>query len=455
MGKLLTLLHLVIQLSLLPVKVLLLYRHPRGRAAALTLRHGRPTSDTLALIRMLCTDFGFETIYILTRDAAVSRHYEEFFRSAGPGARIELISTPWGHYRALCNSCILFWQNPEGTPTALLLAYSLIRPGATVLIDHGPITKHDDHLSPETRRAIREDRIDQPHRLRDDLTLYYRLSGGRLFHCAIAQSRTHAYHLYWFYANNRCRNILAYGYPRFFRAAELRHGMVAPALSAAATRLLGRYDGAYRILYAPTRRLDLFEMPGYCPDRLGNYLEQTNSVLFLRLHPTRDLQAEVNLRDQLPRRTEFLPDHAAGATVDLLTQMDCVITDRSSIMFEAFALDRPVIHTVHRGTRADDVIFERQVSLPGLQVADWDELLSASARIRHGPSDDAWIQRLWQLTPKQSLAESYARLPVLAHLRHPETAPAGAPRGGCSEASAADGWKSAESADLPGGRRGT
>ncbi len=134
-------------------------------------------------------------------------------------------------------------------------------------------------------------------------------------------------------------------------------------------------------LYAPTFRGDnalnaRFPFDKFDLDRWGEFLEQEDSALIIKLHPFVKERVEIpeKYRDRIVDATDYREVN------DILFIIDVLITDYSSIIYETSLLRKPMLFFAfdRRHYEATRDFYEPYDELvPGKIVYDFDELLTA------------------------------------------------------------------------------
>lgn len=179
------------------------------------------------------------------------------------------------------------------------------------------------------------------------------------------------------------RRILAAGYPR--NDAMLNDGDRPAALSminvdiAARERLRAhRARGGRVILYAPTFRQDRhspFQRGGIDLERWASVAESRGALLALKLHPL--------MSGRYPQPPPGIVDISAESDAyPLLSEVDVLVTDYSSIYFDFLLLDRPILFFAYdfdRYTSEDRaLLFDYDDMTPGPKLKDFEDLLDGT-----------------------------------------------------------------------------
>lgn len=364
----------------------------RGRrdAAVLFLRASKPDSDTVPLLQLISRQHGVRRIFLAVKDKTTAEPYlnmladsiENENRNVSIVDRKQLVG-------ALVRSRIVCLKNGlRDAPGLRPLA------GKRVVLfhDHGLVTKLPTDTS---SRSIH----DSPFHDHKRQPVAIRVTQGKLHgHVQLSKLR-----------KLKAERVLPLGYPRFYRARDLYEKSAISVVSPDGQKFLSNYDSTYKILWAPTHPREgdpvFLDILGYDPHEIDTWLQKNNAVIFTRLHAkNRDIRS----RDRtLPDRVVGLPDDIAPGAVELLGHMDCVVTDWSSIMMEAFAFDLPVIHTMPAGGHPP-ILYEEAVSMPGYRVRTQSEFLDAlgvALRVRRETNPAVTY---WNLRPNSSIGNAYA-----------------------------------------------
>lgn len=361
----------------------LAYRGPRN-GTALEFRRSRPDSDTVPLIQVMGRLKPDSTIWIIAKDHKIASLYLPVLQQHCPEVKLRLSN----HAHAFIRSKTVFLVNNPNTSSAMLrVSRWVIRGQRFYRIKHGLVTK----LIPTELRyhgRIPRRRTAAP------------MDG------VISQSMIDSYRDC--YANGIAMNkMLPIGFPRFYRAQQLHRGDELPLLPESVSAKLNNDD--YRILYAPTRSGSLARLPGFNAEALKTWLEQHNARLYLKTHVmTRSIDGFEGIEDRV---VDFSDDSMIGS-LDVLSQMHALITDTSSIMMEAFSLQKPVVHVLvdHLDIAGehDQLAYDENIAVPGLIARDFQSVLRCLDQAVSGDSQYQFANAVWHLVPSVSIDEAYA-----------------------------------------------
>ncbi len=191
--------------------------------------------------------------------------------------------------------------------------------------------------------------------------------------------------------------IVEVGYPRndaLFMAAGYPSALlqVNVDLTAAAQLTKHRTGGGRVVLYAPTFRADSrspFESGHIDLSRLSKFAVEHGVLFALKLHPV------LSGRFQLDAWPGIVEVEAASDVYPLLSQVDVLVTDYSSIFFDFLLLQRPLIFYPYDLDRyvADErrLLFPYEAMTPGPKARDFADLLSVLTELLAGNTDD-WVR---------------------------------------------------------------
>lgn len=159
------------------------------------------------------------------------------------------------------------------------------------------------------------------------------------------------------------------------------------------------FEQANKIVWLPTYReqeerevLPTIKMKDL--DKLQKLLEETESCLFIKLHPLQKYEPQ-----EMPYNRIFFYTQTDMKEYDLyeiLSTADALITDYSSVYFDYMMLDRPIGFMVgdmaaYEGERG--FVFEKPVEyMPGMQIRDYEELACFIKEVAEG-KDTYKLQR--------------------------------------------------------------
>ncbi|MCG5531307.1 CDP-glycerol glycerophosphotransferase family protein [Halorhodospira halochloris] len=297
------------------------------------------------------------------------------------------------------NSQAIFWQNDSFTSKITLSGLrrvGKIRNQLIIKLYHGMITKGHEYTGLLTTK---------------NLNNHPKTVMAPYAHFSIAQGAVESYMRYWKEMNDKCAvpEIRALGYPRFYRAMNLRNGDEKVVLPDSIESVLKKHAGDFHKLYAPTRKPRINEIYGFDWERFDEYLEANKMTLYLKLHPLVRCH-NLNLPFKQLSRMVILPADGIVDSLELLSRMNCLITDISSVMMEAIALGKPVVHV--NVEHEKELLFEHHVALPGANARDFNELSSRLSQCMRGEMDEmiGTIRETWNLNRQDSIEESWSEI---------------------------------------------
>lgn len=365
--------------------VLLRYRQ-NSEATALEFRQSQPDSDTLPLLDAIVRAKPTKEILIIAKKPDVAQHFVDQLQLLLGYKEVKVVNFAVG---LACSRTIFLTDNPNSERLMLWLARLFVPGQCYYRINHGLITKK----TPTEQRF--EDYV--PAR-----------RSARSFDGVICQNWIESYRRAYFYGIP-IRKTIRIGYPRFYRAPALKDKSV-PLLLSEEVQALVQKTG-FKIMYAPTRSGSLPALSGFDEKALLQWLEEHDAYLYLKTHVlTKQIQGFENLGD----RVVDLSKVPTIGSLDVLSCMDALITDTSSIMMEGFALDLPVIHSINEDptvTTAHDVIaFEEHIALPGMRAYDFNELIDKLNCAKTGDFSNQFALDTWGLVPEKNIDQAFERI---------------------------------------------
>ena len=363
----------------------LTYRGKRNDTA-LEFRESCPDSDSLPLLQVIARFKPGTTVWIIVKDKRVATPYLTEIGKHCSGIDLRLCS----HEQAFIRSKTVFLINNPGRNRGLLWVSRWINPGQRFYrIKHGLVTKliptevHYHGRIPRRRTAAAMDGV-------------------------ISQGLIDGYRDC--YANHiDMKKIFPIGFPRFYRAQQLHQNHEKPILPESVFASLKNND--FRILYAPTRSGSLAKMPGFNAAALKSWLAQHKARLYLKTHVTTH---SIDGFDALGDRVIDLSRENMIGSLDIVSQMHALVTDTSSIMMEAFSLQKPVLHVLvnHLDIAGDhdQLAFDENIAVPGLIARDFESVLKCLDQIVAGDSQHKFASAVWQLIPTISIDKAYAEI---------------------------------------------
>lgn len=365
--------------------------------AVVTLRRGVPSSDTIPLIKVLNRS-GYNKIKILSIRVSRSPDVENFIlEGVDDSGSVEFVYERWRKTFSAVFARRVFWQNDDSISKIVLsgLRRSGEKRGQVIVkLYHGLITKKNSPYKPLfSSGQIKRSAIK---------------AIGPYAHFSVTQGAVESYMRYWKEINDKraVNEIRALGYPRFFRAMDIISGRETVALPCTIDEQLDQRGSTYRILYAPTRQLHMNNLPGFDKYRLDEFLSANNMTLFVKLHPAVQ-RKEVSLEYDKLENICFLDEHGITDSLALLSKVEVLITDVSSVAMEAVALRIPVIHI---NTEKSGYLFERGVALPGTYVDEFQILLSELIAVTEGRKVESLnkVGIFWNINREETIDEAWA-----------------------------------------------
>lgn len=358
----------------------------RGKRAdtAVEFRKSCPDSDTIPLLQVIARQKPGSIIWIIAEKHEIARPYLPDLADQCPGVELRLAHQSQAFIRA---KTLFLSDNPNSERYMMRFA-RLFNPGQKFYrINHGLITKrtptevHYNGKVPRRRSAIPMDGV-------------------------ICQNMIESYRRC--YSNGmHLRKIHCIGFPRFYRAQQLRDGSIKPVLPESTLAKIG--DDGFRIMYAPTRSGSLSKLPGFDSGALKAWLEAHNATLYLKTHV---LTKSIQGFDDLGDRVVDLSRETLIGSLDILSQMHALVTDTSSIMMEGFSLQIPVIHVLvdHLDIAGmhDVLAYDENISVPGLVARDFESVLTALDQAYAGDKSYEFANAVWHLVPAVCIDETYA-----------------------------------------------
>ncbi len=182
-------------------------------------------------------------------------------------------------------------------------------------------------------------------------------------------------------------NIQVLGYPRNDILFDKNHRP--PYIES-----LKRYDFAKMIAYLPTYRdsfgpQNLFTDYGYDRQAMEDFLEETNSILLLKLHYADQVKKENKLFD-FGKRVICVDEKEISDINDILGAIDVLITDYSGVYFDYLLLNRPVVFAAFD---LEEYIKERGLDddyefyLSGPVAKNWSQVIDCTRRALQNPKE--------------------------------------------------------------------
>jgi CDP-glycerol glycerophosphotransferase (TagB/SpsB family) len=357
----------------------------RGKCVdtAVEFRESRPDSDTIPLLQVIARKKPGSIIWIIADKPEVTRPYLPMLAAQCADVELRLAKQSQTFIRAKT----LFLTNNPNTERYMVRLARLLNPGQKYYrINHGLITKR---LPAEVRYGGKT-----PRR-----------RSSRPMDGVICQNMIESYRRS--YSNGvGLHKMLQIGFPRFYRAQQLRNGSVVPALPESTVAKIG--NEGFRIMYAPTRSGSLSKLPGFDSGELRAWLETHNATLYLKTHV---LTKAIHGFDELGDRVVDLSRETLIGSLDILSQMHALVTDTSSIMMEGFSLQMPVIHVLvdHLDIAGmhDVLAYDENISVPGLVARDFQSVLTNLDQAIAGDKCYEFANAVWHLVPTVSIDETY------------------------------------------------
>jgi len=159
--------------------------------------------------------------------------------------------------------------------------------------------------------------------------------------------------------------------------------------------------GLKNILYAPTHRHNqitkLFPFPDFKKENIGKDLQKWNVELYLRFHPNNYKESREEITDILKSSKRIIdksPDSVQDVQ-DILSEIDILVTDFSSIGRDFLFLDRPMIFIMNGLEELGNLALpiRKEFAFCGYQVYTYKEFLDAIEEILDGKDRYAEIRK--------------------------------------------------------------
>jgi CDP-glycerol glycerophosphotransferase (TagB/SpsB family) len=225
-------------------------------------------------------------------------------------------------------------------------------------------------------------------------------------HFSVAQGAVEGYNrLFHEMTKYHCTDeVRCIGYPRFYRAKELQESIETPLLSKEAKKIFRIYKDYFKILYAPTRRSELFSKNLFDWPKIEKTLVEKNAFIFIRKHVSANPDLDFSAMPS-SERIVILPSAASAGSLDLVASVDCLLTDISSIMMEALALNIPIIHALPKKA---ELMYEDAIALPGHVCCETGELVDYL--IHGGMSSNPYMSQIFHLNTGPDISKSYSKI---------------------------------------------
>ena len=155
------------------------------------------------------------------------------------------------------------------------------------------------------------------------------------------------------------------------------------------------FECAHKIVWLPTYRdnetkevLPTIKMKDL--DKLQKLLEETDTCLFIKLHPLQKYEQQRMPYDRIFFYTQ--EDMAGYDLYEILSTADALITDYSSVYFDYMLLDRPIGFMIGDMDEYEDergFVFAHPAEyMPGMQITDYGQLADFIREIAEGKDAD-------------------------------------------------------------------
>lgn len=351
------------------------------------MRNGQPDSDTVPLLEFIDCSVSPRLVCLVTSKPDVTSQYVRFFKVVAPRLEMKVV-TRKRRFRFLLRSSYVFIKN--GLSDAPELRYQTNGARKVIFIDHGLVTK-----LPTKYKAVE---VNSP---------MLSVDGGKFFGWRVAQGRLHASSMLAMLRKLDPSHVLPIGYPRFYRARQLLRKEAAPIVDEILSDNLQDFGGV-RILWAPTHppkpnKPKFLPFEDYTKESFEDFCDKNNIKFFVKAHAVND---EIDFVGGKPSCVEPISSNQAPGALELLPYFDVVVTDWSSIMMEAVALDIPVIHAVPKGVLLP-LRFEESVSLPGKVANNSEGLFSCVLEVLKNPPDNSCARNYWNLDRNDNMSSVY------------------------------------------------
>lgn len=362
----------------------LLVGHGKRDATAIQFRKSEPDSDTIPLLEAILLNRPGKKILVIASSPKTAKKYVSFLNQH---FSTDLIKVSSFQYALIMARTVVLVGIPGSNRLYVMRAARLfLRKQKIYWLYHGLITK----------KTPTEQSWEKTYPSRE---------ANKVFDGVLCQNWIESYRRAYF-CGLPLSKTMRVGYPRFYRALELKMGNK-PVVLSESLRALTSKPG-FKIMYAPTRAGSLPVLPGFNALRLQEWLEENDAYLYLKTHVQTKRIAGF---ESLGERVIDLSESETFGSLDVLSKMNILITDTSSIMMEAFALDLPVIHSMNQDPESisehDAIAFEDHLALPGMRAYDFDELIDYMDNAKSGNFSNQFALDVWNLIPETNISEAY------------------------------------------------
>jgi len=368
-----------------------LFSRKKKDCVTVFLRNGKPDSDTVPLLEFIEECISPRCIFLVTNKVEITEKYAVFFEEASPKSNVKIVHVK-KRVQSILFSSHVFLKN--GMSDAPELRCSR-KKRAVLFIDHGLVTK-----------------IATSHHPLDAYQPLHANKSKKISGLRVSQGYVHACSMLATSKKLNTEQVVPIGYPRFYRAIELLQENKKPIVCRSFHDQMCNTRGM-KILWAPThppspQKPIFLPFSDFDSDEFNDFCIKSDVSFFVKTHAVNE-SYEVNGTHALNRLYTLTDDIAPGA-IEIIPYFDIVVTDWSSIMMEAIALNVPVIHTVPKNTQPP-IKFERSVALPGRVVSNTSDLYREIASIMRGKMNEDFVtKRFWNLTPSNKMKDAYGKV---------------------------------------------
>ncbi len=205
------------------------------------------------------------------------------------------------------------------------------------------------------------------------------------------------------YSAELFHNTMAISKAQFLSIGQARNDILARGESTISIRAkMGLSEDSKLILYAPTFRksgdLPFFQFPDFDLGMLNSFLEKENIVILLRPHISDSSRVEKFLTNNI----RLFSSEIQTEINDALAEMDCLITDYSSIFIDYLLLNRPIFFTCYdyedyeKNERGEFMEEDYVNWIPGPNLMSQSQFMEHSSAL-HTDNVDGWSKKREEL----------------------------------------------------------